>query len=169
MTSEPADEPWLDVRPAMTTPRKVVLLALLASLFLLGGIQLERHLIADDGAASGSTSGVPGMPDLGSGGLPAGFPGLGGQAPLGGQATDTPDGAPDDSTTKVIGRVISSDGAEITVEDLGGKTHTLTLSETTKVHQDLAVDVADLKPGQTVVVEGEKTDGTTTATDITVR
>jgi hypothetical protein len=166
MTVTEPDEPWLEARTGMSRARKALLLLLGASLCLLGGIQLERHVIADEPAAS-SSSGLPsGLPDFGGGGLPAGFPGGTGQTPATGSSPTTSGSG--GASTSVIGTVVSRTGDRLTVKDLGGKTHTLTLAEDTVIHRDAALTVGDLKPGQTVVVENKAGSGSTAA-DITIR
>ena len=140
--------------PALT---KLLVVGILVALSFAGGVLVQKQRDANQASAQ------PSFP----GGAPAFLTGAG--APGGGSQTGTrPSTAA--SGPVLVGTIESVSGGDITVKDLGGKTHAVHTGATT----GLAVAGADwstsLPPGTTVSIEGTKADdGTVTATTITRR
>ena len=140
--------------PALT---KVLVVGILVAMSFAGGVLVQKQHDASQ------TSAVPG----GAGGLPAFLTGAG--APGGGSSTGRGPSTVA-SGPVLVGTIESVSGGDITVKDLGGKTHAVHTGATT----GFAVTGADwstsLPPGTTVSIEGTKADdGTVTATTITRR
>jgi hypothetical protein len=85
------------------------------------------------------------------------FPGQGGQGPGG---TGTPRGT--------AGAIDHVDGTDVYVKTQDGRTVKVSTSDTTRVRISQDGKLADLKPGSTVIVQGDTgSDGTVTAQSIT--
>jgi hypothetical protein len=141
----------------------LLILGVLLALTFTGGVLTQKH---HDAGTSASSTGFPG---LGAGGLPAG---LGGGAP--GAATSGGTGASGGSTATarpaVIGTVVKIAGQTMTVKDLGGKSHVIHLTGTTKATKTTTIALDALKAGTTVTVSGTTSaDGSVSATTITTR
>jgi hypothetical protein len=143
--------------PALT---KLLVVGILVAMSFAGGVLVQKQHDASQ------TSAVPGGVG-GAGGLPAFLTGAG--ATVGGSSTG---GRPSTAASGpvLVGTIESVSGGDITVKDLGGKTHAVHTGATT----GFAVTGADwstsLPPGTTVSIEGTKADdGTVTATTITRR
>jgi hypothetical protein len=146
-------------------------IGLLAAGTFTGGVLVQKH--HDKGLTSSSTSGLPAGLGTGSG-FPAGFPGAtttGGAATTGsGTAAAAGNGGSTSTGLAVIGSVVSVSGTDVTVKDLGGKTHTIHTSTTTTVTRSQTQTLSSLTTGTQVNVTGTTaTDGTVTATAITAR
>ena len=127
------------------------------ALTFTGGVLTQKH--HDAGTSASST----GFPSLGAGGFPTG---LGGGAP--GAATSG--GATTTTGPAVIGTVVKVVGQIMTVKDLGGKSHVIHLTGTTKATKTTTIDLDALKAGTTVTVSGTTSaDGSVSATTITTR
>jgi hypothetical protein len=141
----------------------LLVLGVMLALTFTGGVLTQKH---HDAGTSAASSGFPG---LGAGGFPAG---LGGGAP--GAATSGGTGATGGTTTTagpaVIGTVVKVVGQTMTVKDLGGKSHVIHLTGTTKATKTTTVDLDALKAGTTVTVSGTTSaDGSVSAATITTR
>ena len=143
--------------PALT---KLLVVGILVAISFAGGVLVQKQHDASQASA------LPASPG-GAGGLPAFLTGAG--ATGGGSSTG---GRPSTAASGpvLVGTIESVSGGDITVKDLGGKTHAVHTGATT----GFAVTGADwstsLPPGTTVSIEGTKADdGTVTATTITRR
>jgi hypothetical protein len=145
----------------------VFAVGLVAAATFTGGVLLQKN--HDKGLTSSSTSGLPA--GLGTGSLPAGFPG--GAPTAGGGTTTAATGgtataAGASTGLAVIGSVVSVSGTDVTVKDLGGKTHDVHTTTTTTVTRSQTQTLSSLAAGTQVTVTGSTaTDGTVTATAIT--
>ena len=146
-------------------------IGLLAAGTFAGGVLVQKH--HDKSLTSSSTSGLPA--GLGTGSLPAGFPGstTGGATTGGattGSGTAAAAGSGGGATTglSVVGTVVSVSGTHVTVKDLGGKTHDVQTTTATTVTRSQTQTVSSLAAGTQVTVTGSTgTDGKVTATAIT--
>jgi len=138
---------------------------LLAAATFTGGVLLQKH--HDKGLTSSSTSGRPAGVGTAAG-FPAGFGGTTGGGTATGAAGGTATGGSASTGLAVIGSVVSVSGADVTVKDLGGKTHDVHTTTTTTVTRSQTQPLASLAAGTQVTVTGSTaTDGTVTATAIT--
>ncbi len=162
------DDEFDDAPSARRIPRLTAALiaAVALGLAFTGGVLVQKHATSSSSTAA---SGFPG----GAGGLPSGFPsGLGG---LGGLGGGTSSGGSGGSTSTsdvpvVVGTVVSVSGTQVTVKDLGGKTHVIRTTTTTTVTSQKKVPLSTLTAGQSVRVSGTKTaDGSVDATAVTAR
>lgn len=148
--------------PAIT---KLLLVGILVAAGFSGGVMIQKNF----GASSASLStGLPGF----TGEIPAGFPTGAGAATGDGGASDggNGEGSTAASGPVVVGTVVSVSGNDITVEDLGGATHVVHVTETTGLATAGVDWSTSLKPGSTVSVNGTKADdGSVTATTVTQR
>ena len=70
----------------------------------------------------------------------------------------------------VIGTVARVDGTTVIVKDFGGKEHKVTTTSDTTITESASIPASQLKPGQSVRVDGsKKSDGTVVATSVTAR
>jgi hypothetical protein len=158
MTDLSYDDAWLAEPRTRSRLRAALVVALLAALVFLGGVQVQQHW--------GSAAAAAGP----AGGMPAGMAGMRGAAP-GGNGQDVSDsggtgqGLSDSGTTAtaaapaVIGTVTAADGATWTVTDLGGTAHQVTVP-----------DGLQVPAGTTVSITGEAdAQGVVAATAVTVR
>jgi hypothetical protein len=141
---------------------------LLAAGTFTGGVLLQKN--HDKSLTSSSTSGSPASVGRASG-FPAGFPGgattRSGTATAAGGSTAT-GGSASSTGLAVIGSVVSVSGIDVTVKDLGGKTHDVHTTAATTVTRSQTQTLASLPAGTQVTVTGNTaTDGTVTATAIT--
>ncbi len=145
-------------RPSLVTLGLCLLLIVAVSFG--AGVLMQKHHDRGLSSASGLPSGLAG---LGSGNLPD-FSAQGG-----GTGSNSGTGSGSDSTAPaVVGTIVSIKGSDITVRDLGGKTHVVHTTGTTSV--TASAKLADLKPGTTVSVAGTTgSNGTVTATSVTAR
>lgn len=170
MVEEPDDveDDFDDAAPGRRLPRLTMLLlaALLVAVGFTGGILLQKHA-----AAGTAATGVPSF----AGGFPAGgFPGTGGGQLPGSSTTSTTgssNGAASSAGTPVvIGTVARVDGTTVIVKDFGGKEHKVATTSATTITDSATVPASQLKPGQSVRVDGsKKSDGTIVATSVTAR
>jgi len=147
-------------------------IGLLAAATFTGGVLVQKH--HDKGLTSSSTSGLPA--GLGTGSLPAGFPGTsttgtgttGGATTGGATASASGSGGSASTGLAVVGSVVSVSGTHVTVKDLGGKTHDVQTTTSTTVTRSQTQSLSSLAAGTQVTVTGSTgTDGTVTATAIT--
>ena len=143
--------------PALT---KLLVVGILVAISFAGGVLVQKQHDASQ------TSALPTSPG-GAGGLPAFLTGAG--ATGGGSSTGRgPSTAA--SGPVLVGTIESVSGGDITVKDLGGKTHAVHTGATTGFAVTGAEWSTSLPPGTTVSIEGTKADdGTVTATTITRR
>lgn len=168
------DEAALDAEQDFVLPPKgglsrlamVFAVGLLAAATFTGGVLIQKH--HDKGLTSSSTPGRPAGVGTGSG-FPAGFPG--GATTGSGAGATTGAGTSTGSASTglaVIGTVVSVSGTDVTVKDLGGKTHNVHTTTTTTVTRSQTQTLSSLPAGTQVTVTGSTaTDGTVTATAIT--
>jgi hypothetical protein len=143
--------------PALT---KLLAVGILVAISFAGGVLVQKQHDASQ------TSALPTSPG-GAGGLPAFLTGAGATG-VGSSTGGRPSTAA--SGPVLVGTIESVSAGDITVKDLGGKTHAVHTGATT----GFAVTGADwstsLPPGTTVSIEGTKADdGSVTATTITRR
>lgn len=140
-------------------PRITVMLAaaVLIGGGFLGGVEVGKQ------SASASTTGFPGgggLPSLAGGGLPSGgFPG-GGGAPAGASGATGASGLGGfrgfGGANGTFGTVKLVDGSTIYVQSVSGGIIRVTTSPSTKIQISAAGQVKDLRPGETVTVQGTK-------------
>lgn len=138
-------------------------LGVVLALTFTGGVLTQKH---HDAGMSASSSGFP---SLGAGGFPTG---LGGGTPRGATSGGTSASGGSTTTTgpAVIGTVVKVVGQTMTVKDLGGKSHVIHLTDTTKATKTTTVDLDAIKGGTTVTVSGTTSaDGSVSAATITTR
>ncbi|MGV8910360.1 MAG: hypothetical protein ACOH1Y_15365 [Propionicimonas sp.] len=123
------------------------------------GVAVQKHATASGTAASGVSS------------FPGGFPAGGFPGGLGGTSTTGTSGSTSTgSVPVVVGTVVKVTGTQVTVKDLGGTTHTVRTTPTTKVTSQKQVKLNDLSPGQAIRINGTKTgDGSVDATGVTAQ
>jgi hypothetical protein len=139
----------------------LLVLGVVLALTFTGGVLTQKQ--HDAGTSASGT----GFPNLGAGGFPTGL-----GAP--GAATSGGSGASGGSTTTsgpaVIGTVVKVVGQTMTVKDLGGKSHFIHLTGTTKATKITTIDLDALKTGTTVTVSGTTSaDGSVSAATIATR
>ena len=125
-----------------------------------------RHRSRQRAESTTSATGPGGLPDGVAGGLPngpEGFPG-GGQLPGGGTGDDTAD-----DTDAVVGTVVSIDGSVWTVEDLGGTTHEVRITDDSDLVRETSLTADEVAVGDRVDISGTTSDGHLTAEDVTLR
>jgi hypothetical protein len=162
------DDDFDDAAPGRRVPRFTTLLlaAVLVAVGFTGGVLLQKHAVA------GTTA--TGIPSFGAGFPSGAFPGAGaGQLP--GAGTSTTTGSSNGSASSagspaVIGTVARVDGTTVVVKDFGGKEHKVSTTSDTTITRSASIPANQLKPGQSVRVDGSKTsDGTIVATSVTAR
>ena len=144
----------------------LLIAGIVIALAFTGGVLVQKR------ATSSSSTAAGGLPGFGAGGLPSGFPGGGVPgAGTGGGSSSGGSGSGTASTGPVlVGTVVKAGPGEVTVKDLGGKTHVVRTTGTTKVTTVTTVPVTTLTAGQTVTVNGTKTsDGSIDATAVSAR
>jgi hypothetical protein len=141
----------------------LLIAGIVIALAFTGGVLVQKH-------ATSSSSAAGGLPSFGAGGLPSGFPG-GGLPGAGSGTSSSGTGTGSTSTVPVlVGTVVKTSPTEVTVKDLGGTTHVVRSTDTTKVTTVTTIPVTKLTVGQTVTVNGTKTtDGSVDATVISAR
>jgi hypothetical protein len=160
LLSTPATSDDLDaalaVRPRRARlPRLTVLLAaaVLIGGGFLGGIEVGKQ------SASASTTGFPGgggLPSLAGAAGSGGFPG-GGGAPTGGSGASAARGFGGfGGANGTFGTIKLVDGSTIYVTSASGGIIRVTTSPSTKIQITAAGQVKDLRPGETVTVQGVK-------------
>jgi len=143
--------------PALT---KLLVGGILVAMSFAGGAFVQKQHDASQ------TSAVPGGAG-GAEGFPAFLTGVGatGAGSATGRGPSTAASGP-----VLVGTIESVSGGDITVKDLGGKTHAVHTGATTGFAVTGAEWSTSLPPGTTVSIEGTKADdGTVTATTITRR
>lgn len=157
------DEEWLAAPRKRSRLRLVMVAGLIASVCFLGGALAQKHLGADDAAASGA-GGLPA-------GAPEGFPagGFPSAAPQGTGTSPTEPDAGADAEDQVIGTVIEKNGDVWVVEDLGGKRHEVTVANDTEVVREAKSTPAKVKTGDRVQITGVTRGDGLRAADITLR
>ena len=169
-------------KPSRTTA--VLLIGILTTLTFIGGVVVQKQYGGT--AASGTPAAAAGGFGARAGGNAnfaggGGFPG-GGAAPggaAGGTAGGAAGGAAGGGTTGqttaaaapvVVGTVTKMSGNSLTVKNLGGKSVKVNVKEGATITLVAGKTLTTLKSGATVSVVGTTgTDGTVTATAITVR
>lgn len=140
--------------PPRRIPRLTLLLglALVLAITFTGGVLVQKHYGGESASAIS---------------LPTGFAAaLGGSGTGGGSSADGADA----SAPAVIGTVVTVNGTDLTVQDLGGTKHVIHTTKTTTVTRSSTLPLTGLKAGNTVRVDGTSaTDGTVTATTVTAR
>lgn len=158
------DEAWL-ADPSKKPRLRVVLVACLAaSLCFLGGALVQKQFGTAGGAVSMGPGGgaMPaGMPDVMSGGMPGGMPG--------GAAAPSDSAGESDTSSAVIGKVISISGGTWTVENLGGKRQKVTISDSTTVVRESDVEADQVKVGDAVDISGKASGDQIDARKVTLR
>ena len=134
----------------------------------LGGALVGKHFGSASASAGGLPAGLAGgsLPRLAGGALPSGgFP-AGGGTSAGGSGGAAPSGFGGASGT--FGTVKLVDGSTIYVQSFSGGIIRVTTSPSTKIQVSAAGQVKDLRPGQTVTVQGTRHgSGLVAATSVT--
>ena len=145
--------------PALT---KLLVVGILVAFSFAGGVLVQKqHDASQTSALPASPGGAGGAP-----GLPRGSRGDRRRLATGGGGP----GRPPRAVLSLVGTIESVSGGDITVKDLGGKTHVVHTGATTGLAMTGADWSTSLPPGTTVSIEGTKADdGTVTATTITRR
>ncbi|PBC78517.1 hypothetical protein BX265_3289 [Streptomyces sp. TLI_235] len=150
-------------RRRLPWPSLVLAGAVIATVSFAGGAWYAK---ADgNGNGNGGRQAAAGRQGAGAGGY-GGFPGAGG---YGGRAGNAAGGnAPGGQNAGFTrGTVASVDGTTVYLTDASGNTVKVTTGDSTKVTLNKEGKVADLQPGQTVTVLGQKgSDGSYTATQL---
>lgn len=155
-------------RPRAKLPSLTLVLVavVVASAGFIGGIVVGKHY--GSSGSRGSASAFGGFP----GGASGGFPG-GASAPSSGTGQGFPSGGLGNSGgglgggNATVGTIKLIDGSTVYVQTSAGDTVQVSTSKGTKVTASSTVPVKDLKPGETVIVEGSKnSSGGVTATSI---
>jgi hypothetical protein len=158
---EPADDP-LAAELVKASPKRWwsrITLALCALLILVGGFAGGLEAQKQWGTSTTATNPTGGFP---TGGFPTG--GFAGGGQPGGTAATTATAAGTAGTVKTV------DGTTIYVQTADGKVVTVKLDGKTTVSTTGKGKLADVKPGQSVTVQGTTgTDGTVTATSVTAQ
>jgi Domain of unknown function (DUF5666) len=158
------DEDYLQPAARRRLPWLTAALAvgLIAGLAFTGGVLVQKNHDTTS-TANGLPTGLP----AGLGNLPAGFPNGGAGAP---GAAGAGTGTTSSAGPVLVGTVTSIDGTTVKVKDLSGTVHAVsTTSDTTLARTGLKASAA-LANGDTVTITGTKaSDGTVTATGITIR
>jgi len=158
------DDEWVSTTRRRSVWRLVLCGALVLAVTFLGGVLVQKEYGAESSDAA--ASGLPG-----GGALPEGFPGGGalpGGAPEAGAGGGQTGGT--DTTSAVIGTVVSIDGDVWTVKDLGGTEHKVTVPSTASVTKEQKIAAADVAVGTTVDISGTAGESDElTAAQITVR
>ena len=163
------DDDFDDAAPGRRVPRLTMLLlaAVLVAVGFTGGVLLQKHAVA------GTTA--TGFPSFGAGPPSGAFAGIGGAGQPPGSGTSTTSGSSNGSASAagspvVIGTVARVDGTTVIVKDFGGKEHKVTTTSDTTITESASIPASQLKPGQSVRVDGsKKSDGTVVATSVTAR
>ncbi|HEY9523826.1 MAG TPA: hypothetical protein VIR33_11355 [Thermopolyspora sp.] len=145
----------LRVRPGGSGVSKLTL-ALGAGVILVAGILagIQAQKMWGDGAGGGAVT-------VTSGGFAGAAQRAGGQGTRGGRTGTGPGGGATIGTVKLV------DGDKIYVETVSGSTVTVTTSKSTKIQVSKQGKAEDLKPGSTVIVQGEQAeDGTVKANTV---
>lgn len=136
----------------MKTSTKViigVLYAVVLAAGFFGGVMYQKHKTPVSAAAArGSYAAGAGTAAAGGarrGGAAGGFAGAG-----------------------VTGQIVSMDSSSITVKTANGSTEIVYYSSTTPITKQAAASASDLTTGANVVVRGSSSNGTVTATNISV-
>ncbi|MFT3874656.1 MAG: hypothetical protein QM714_18740 [Nocardioides sp.] len=173
------DQEWLAQPKRRSRSRRLLLVALAASLVFWAGVEVEQRW----GSSGGVGSAADQQPGGGAGGLPgempSGSPGQGGAsddqsgegAPSGNQSGQAaPQGGSEDSagSTQVIGTVVAKHGSVWVVKDLGGTKHRIKVTDDTSVVEEKKVDSSAVKTGSTVDIT-VNADDSATADSVTVR
>ena len=170
MTRPAATDPELDTRPdhdltlanegLPTRPRRRLVTApvlgltavLIAALGFFGGVEVQKS------QAGSSTAGVGPVAAAGARGA------AGGRGPFAGAAGASSSAAGD----MTFGTVSSKNGSSIYVKDANGTVVKVKVSSSSTVNRTAKAQAADIQPGDTVVVQGDKSkSGTVSATRIT--
>lgn len=147
-------------RSRLSLPTLALCVLLVMAVSFGAGVLVQKHHDRGLSSATGLPSGLAGP---GSGTLP----GLGAQGTGGSSSGDGSSSGSQSATPAVVGTIVSIKGSDITVRDLGGKTHLVRTTGATSVTVPWRVD--HLRPGTTVSVTGTTSNGVVTATSITAR
>lgn len=159
------DEEWLAAPARRSRLRLALVVALAAALCFLGGALVQKHFGTD--SAAGTTAGPGGF---GGGQLPEGLPEGFGQGGFPGAAPeDGGTAAADTDTQSVIGKVAEVRGDVWIVEDLGGNSHRIKVSDDTDVVRETDIERDLVKVGDAVDVSGPDNDGQLQADEVILR
>ncbi len=162
------DEEWLPQPKRRSRLRRLLLVTLAAALVFWAGVEVQQRWGA--GRSTGTAAGQ--LPSGGTGGfpgeMPSGFPGQ--ASGSGDQGDSTQQGTDGGSTTsdQVIGTVVAKHGSVWVVQDLGGTTHRIKVTDGTSVIQEKKVAGSAVKTGSTVDIT-VSADDSGTADTVTVR
>ena len=166
LEEDDADITALPPRRRVPTLTKLLFVAIVGALAFGGGVLVQKQ----HDAALTSAARVPNFASLFGAGGPPGGVGAGG--PSASTATGAGSGA-GGSTSAVpvlVGTVESVSGSDLTVKDLGGKSHVVHATASTTLSVVGPDWSGSLKTGATVSVQGTKAaDGSVTATMVTQR
>jgi hypothetical protein len=143
-----------------------LVLALVATLGFLAGVEVQKRQetpVATGGAAFASTRG-------GGGGQRGAGLGTGGGRRGAGGGGGTGAGTFGGGGNATVGEVKVIDGSTLYVVDQNGNTLRVATSPSSRVSKSAEGSTQDIRPGDTVVVQGSKApDGSVTAAQITIR
>jgi len=151
------DEEWLASTQGRSRLRSALLVTLAASVVFLGGVLVQREFGSADSTSAAAGPLAGGLPE----GLPQGMPGGGG----------LPSGMPAPSArTSIVGTVVAIDGDVWTVEDLGGTSHQVVVTDAAQIVRETKVSAAAVELESTVDItltdDGSSAD---TASDVVIR
>jgi hypothetical protein len=154
LDAQALDDQWLAAPSRRSRFRIAVLAALAVLLVFLGGVEVQKRWGTAATNPSARSAASP----------------FGGSLPSGGfRSQTTPSGATTGATPAVIGKVTGIHGHTWTVQDLGGKDHTVTVTARTTLTRSVRRATGPIRTGSTVTVQGSTRGHTVVATAITVR
>ncbi len=164
------DDEFAESPPSRRLPlvTRVLGLCLVLTLGFGAGVLVQKNQ-AGASVGTGLPAGFPGGGTAFPGGGAGGFPGPGGGGSAGsGGTTGTGNSSSASTSPSVVGTVVSISGSDVTVKDLGGTTHIVHLSDTTRI--TATISASSLTSGTTVSVVGPKdASGNVDATAITAQ
>jgi hypothetical protein len=167
------DEEWVSAAPRglrVRIPTGVLLLLLFAAVGLWGGSILQKH--RDKSTAASRTTGAAAAFAAGTGrraGAAAGAGAGAAGAAAGGTTGGTSAGGAAARAGALAGIVTDIQGSTIYLTDASGNLIKIITTPASTVRKTDTGTLADIKPGQTVLVTGAKAaDGSTTARSITI-
>lgn len=162
------DEEWLATSQRRSRLRSVLIITLAAAVVFFGGVMVQKEFGASGDSASTAAGGLPEGIGGGGGGFPSGMPAIGG-----GEETQT-DGSGDATTerTSIVGKVVAIDGDVWTVEDLGGTSHEIVVTDADIVREtEVAAGDVEIDSTVDITLNSDTADGSgqDTASDVIIR
>jgi hypothetical protein len=163
------DEEWVSAAPKglrVRVPTGLLLLLLFAAVGLWGGSILQKHRDKSTASSRAATAAAAFGAGTGRRGAGAAAAGTGGAAA---GATGAAGGTGAAARAGTAGIVTDIQGSTIYLTDASGNLIKITTTPASTVRKTDSGTLADIKPGQTVIVTGAKAaDGSTTARTITI-